>query len=79
MNDEVFKQVASVFRMVFKRPELLIRPEDTAADIAGWDSLTHMTLINELEIFFKITFTFEEVTSFKNTGDLVELVSKKIS
>ncbi len=79
MNEETFKQVESVFRKVFKRPDLLIRPEDTAADIAGWDSLTHMTLINELEIFFKITFTFEEVTSFKNTGDLVKLVTQKIS
>jgi len=79
MNEQIIDQVQNVFRRVFHNSHLEIKVTDTAHSIPGWDSLTHMTLINELEIDFKITFTFEEVSSFKNIGDMIHLISKKLS
>ena len=79
MNKEVFNGVNNVFRKVFQNPRLEIKPVDAASDIPGWDSLTHMTLINELETFFQITFTFDEVRELKNIGDILNLISKKTS
>lgn len=79
MNEQIFSEVEHVFRKVFHNQKLEINAADFAGSIPGWDSLTHMTLINELEDYFKITFTFEEVRDFKNAGDIINLISKKLS
>ncbi len=77
MNKKLTDQVQQVFRQVFQEPALVISSETTAADVPGWDSLTHMTLIAGLEEFFSIAFTFDEVSRFKNTGDMIRLIAKK--
>ena len=70
-------EVNRVFRKVFDREDLLVTEHTTAADISGWDSLTHMSLIAAVEDHFKIVFTFEEIREFNNVGDLVKLINKK--
>jgi acyl carrier protein len=79
MNITLMNQVQQVFRNVFQDPTLLIEPGFSARDIRGWESLTHMTLIAELESFFGITFTFEEVSKFKTIGDMVQCISDKLN
>lgn len=77
MNKEIAEGLQTVFRKVFRDPELLIEAHYTAADIPGWESLTHMMLIAETEAFFSLTFTFEEVSNFKTIGDMVQLIADK--
>ena len=79
MNTELMNKVQEVFRNVFQDPSLLIEPGYSAKDIRGWESLTHMTLIAELESRFGITFTFEEVSKFKTIGDMVQCISGKLN
>jgi acyl carrier protein len=49
----------------------------TANDIDGWDSITHMKLIGAIEEKFQTDFSYKEVMSLKNIGDLIELVKSK--
>jgi acyl carrier protein len=79
MNTTLMNQVQQVFRNVFQDPSLHIEPGFSASDIRGWESLTHMTLIAELESFFGIAFTFEEVSKFKTIGDMVQCISDKLN
>jgi acyl carrier protein len=79
MHEKVFEELKQVFKKVFHDPMLSIALTDAAKDVAGWDSLTHMMLINEIELHFKIVFSFEEVTSFKSVNDMVDLISKKLT
>jgi acyl carrier protein len=78
MQEKVFEELKQVFKKVFHDSTLNVSLTDAAKDVAGWDSLTHMILINEIELQFKIVFSFEEVTSFKNVNDMVDLISKKL-
>lgn len=43
----------------------------------GWDSFSHLMLINELEDKLNIKFTMEEVESIKTFADIKNIVSKK--
>jgi acyl carrier protein len=79
MNETLLDKIQDVFRKVFENPDLGIYPDTTANDITGWDSLTHMTLISELESHFDITFTYEQVNKFNNVGDMIDLISQKIN
>jgi acyl carrier protein len=77
MND-VQDRLADTIRDVFDDPALQINRATTAADVEGWDSLTHINLIVAVEKEFRVRFTTAEVTSLKNVGDLIDAVGRKL-
>jgi acyl carrier protein len=78
MND-VQDRLARTIRDMFDVPTIQINRATTAADIEGWDSLTHINLIVAVEKEFGVRFTTAEVTALKNVGDLTDVVAKKLS
>ncbi len=54
---------------MFALPALVLKDEMTAADVPGWDSLTHIDLVLAIERRFKIKLTTGEVSKLKNVGD----------
>ncbi|UVO52865.1 acyl carrier protein [Sphingomonas sp. SUN039] len=77
-EDEIYAGIATVFRQQLKMPDLMVSPGMTAGDVKGWDSLTHIRLILAVEKQFGVKFRTSEVSSFRNVGDLAELVRAKI-
>jgi acyl carrier protein len=53
----------------------VLTSKTSAADIADWDSLTHVRLILSVEKAFDVKFSAAEVANFKNVGDLVSLIA----
>ena len=77
MNEGIKTKAEKVFKKTFKDDNLEIYPEMTANDVSKWDSLSHMTLISNIEKEFKTKFSFKEVVGMKNVGDLLHLLEKK--
>ena len=77
-REEILKKVNEVFADVFDDKSLVISDSTTAADIEDWDSLMHITLISSIEEEFGIKFEMAEVVSFKNVGDMVDAICKKV-
>jgi len=77
MNNDLLKQIELVLKKVFHSNEISITEATTASDIQGWDSLTNMTVIAELEEHFKVQFTFDEVSEFTCIGDIMQVITKK--
>ena len=77
-KSKVYEIVNEIFKDVFENEKLTIADETTAKDIDGWDSLTHLILINEIETKFKIKFTMGEIQSAKNVGELIDYLIKHI-
>lgn len=50
----------------------------TATDVDGWDSLTHMMIISEVEKKFSIAFKLKELNKMRNMGDMLDLVASKL-
>ncbi len=76
---EILTELTAVFRRVFRRSDLVIKPDTSAADIPRWDSLTHMHLIAEVEKHFAIRLSFDEVSALENVGDMVRIISGKLA
>ena len=74
----VFRRLSEVLREVFEVDDLAITRQLTAADVSGWDSLTHVRLILEVEKVFGIRFATSEVASLENVGELVDAIERKI-
>jgi acyl carrier protein len=75
-SEEVLAQLRGVFREVFFG-DVPLTAATVAADIAGWDSLTHVSLLLAVEETFGVRFSLGETEKTRNVGELVELIAAK--
>ena len=78
-RDDVMEKVTEIAREIFDDEELELNDETIAADVDGWDSLTHLSLLNEIENEFEIRFEMKEVQGLNNVGELVDVILERIS
>lgn len=71
------EQLNDVFREVFEDDDLVVSRETTAADVEGWDSLMHVTLLVRVEKVFNVRFSTAEVVALKDLGELVDLIESR--
>lgn len=74
---EIYAKLNPIFRDVFDADDLVIKPEMTAKDVDGWDSLSHVRLGLTVERAFGVRFSAADITGLKNVGELVALVRAK--
>lgn len=72
-REEVYSRLKDVFSDVFDR-EVELTDATTAADVDGWDSLSHITLIGTIEDEFDVKFAMKDVVHMKNVGEMVNLI-----
>ena len=77
-RDEILLKTINIFRDVFDDESLVITDDTTAADIEDWDSLTHITLVNEVEDAFNYKFSMKEVLGMKNVGEMLDILEKHL-
>lgn len=71
---EAYEKLNEVFRDVFDDESIELNDSTTAKDVAGWDSLMHITLISEIEDAFDIHFEMKDVTKMSNVGEMVDKI-----
>lgn len=76
-EQQIFAKLEEVFADVFDE-EIKLSAETTADDVEDWDSLTHITLISAVEAEFGVRFKMKEVSSMKNVGEMVAIISERI-
>ena len=76
---EIYDGLTEVLRGVFDDEELVARPDMTADDVDGWDSLSNIRFIMSVEKKFGVKFSAAEVGKLKNVGELAALVAGKKS
>lgn len=74
-RQEIFEKLNEVFSDVFDE-EITVTPETTSSDIEEWDSLTHITLISEVEETFGVKFSMKDVLGMKNVGEMADIIEK---
>jgi len=77
-NYEILEVLNGIFRDKLDDDNITLTPETTAKDVKGWDSLTHIRLIISIEKKLKIRFTSTEIANFKNVGDIIAIIEKKL-
>lgn len=75
---EILSELEQIFREVFHNHLLVLTNELTANDVDGWDSLSHMLLISEIENVFSIKFKLKDLNKMRNVRDMIEIISSKL-
>lgn len=76
-ENEILSQITGLFRKILKRENIELTPETTANDVEGWDSLTHLVIIESVEKHFSIKFRLSEIMKFHKVGDMVSCIKNK--
>ncbi len=77
-REEVYERLNAVFADVFDDETLTVNDETTAADVDGWDSLVHITLIDAVEEEFDISFDMKTIVKLKNVGEMVDVILNEV-
>ena len=73
-KEEILQQLTLIFEQVLKRSDLKIDYNTSAEDIDGWDSLTNMTIISEIEKKWGVHFKLRDIVRMKNIGDMIDVI-----
>ena len=75
-RNESMKKVTEIFHDVFDDESIVLFDSTIADDIEDWDSLSHITLISEIEDAFGIKFSMKDITGMKNVGEMLDILTK---
>ncbi len=78
-HGDVLKKLNSTFHEVFGDYEIELSDDTTAADIEGWDSLTNIRVLVQIEQDFNISFSTTEIADIQNVGELVDVILARIN
>ncbi|MCF6132539.1 acyl carrier protein [Flavobacterium wongokense] len=76
---EILEKIGTILNSVLGHSNFELNEELTAKDADGWDSLTHMIIITEIESAFGVKFKLKDLNKLQNMGNLIDLVSGKLS
>ncbi|PIQ96304.1 MAG: acyl carrier protein [Nitrospinae bacterium CG11_big_fil_rev_8_21_14_0_20_56_8] len=79
LDPNQLEKLTGIFRVLFNAPQLELRDNLTAKDVAGWDSFNHVNLIISIEEEFGLRFSNDEVGSLQNVGHLKHLLASKLA
>ncbi|MBV8871038.1 MAG: acyl carrier protein [Acetobacteraceae bacterium] len=76
-DTEIDAALTEIFRDVFLRDDLELRPDLSAKDVEGWDSFKQIEIILAAEARFGIKMSTRELDSLRSVGDLVRVIAAK--
>lgn len=76
---DLLQEINTIFRKELNNNSIEMNRETTAADVDGWDSLTNINLIAEVEKHFSIKLKLREILKLKNIGDLCDCIENKLT
>lgn len=76
---EILEKIGIILISVLGHNNFELNEALTAKDADGWDSLTHMVIITEIESVFDVKFRLKELNKLNNMESLLDLVSTKLA
>ena len=74
---EIMAELEKIFAEALQEEQVTLTDETTAADVAGWDSVSNMIIISEVEKHFGLKLKLREIIRMKNVGALCDLIVEK--
>ncbi len=78
-KEEIIKKIELSFKKILQHDNFSLTIETTASDVDGWESITHMLIINDIEEHFNIKFKLIDLMKMENIGDLISAIKSEIN
>jgi acyl carrier protein len=77
-TEDILATVKKSFIKILEHDNFELNETTTAKDVDGWESVTHLLIINDIEKSFNIKFKLMDLMAMENVGDLIDTVNKEI-
>ena len=77
-EQEILQKVQQSFKITFDVNPQHISIETSPTDVAGWDSVGHLSLASNLEQAFGISLDVDELMEMENVRGIVRIVEGKL-
>lgn len=78
-KEDIITKLSNVVEEVLDLTDLSLESETIAKDVEGWDSISYIEIISEIEKSFNVKFKLIELESFEKIGDLVDNIHIKLT
>ncbi len=73
-DDEIWTAVAGAVKEETDNAGLTLRPDMTASDVPGWDSLAHTRIFLNLDVNLGITIDIKKTYAAATISDLIPII-----
>ncbi len=77
-SEEIIIVIKKSFVKILEHDNFELNESTTAKDVDGWESITHLLIMNDIEKSFDIKFKLMDLMSMENIGDLIKTIKKEI-
>lgn len=77
-NKDIISSLSLVVSEVLSLDNLDLKEDTIAKEVEGWDSISYIEIIAEVEKHFNVKFKLLELEEFNKIGDMVDCISGKI-
>jgi acyl carrier protein len=70
--------INEIFIEILGHKQFHLNENTMAKDVDGWDSITHLMIISDLEKRFAIKFKLMELMNMETIGDLISTIENKL-
>lgn len=78
-REELITKLKDILVEILKHDDFEMKDDLTAAQVEGWDSLSHAMIIMGIEDNFGIKFSLREINKLSDMGSLLNLIQTKIA
>ncbi|MBF0381180.1 MAG: acyl carrier protein [Magnetococcales bacterium] len=76
-KQEILNNLTEIFQAIFRNPDVQATEDMVADDVAEWDSVSHMSIIMEVEQMFNLRFDIGDIGRADKVSNLVEIIQAK--
>ena len=76
-RNQIICLLNEIFEDIIDEGPVSLSDETTSKDVEGWDSLTNIQLVVEIEKHLNIKFISEEMFSWDNVGEMIDCIIQK--
>lgn len=76
-KEDILNKINHVFHDILGHKNFSLSNNTSANDVEGWDSITHIMIISEIEKEFDIKFKLMDLMNMDNVGDLINIITKE--
>ena len=76
-REEIFSQLNEIFEDIIDDGPITLIETSASSNVDGWDSLAHIQLIVAIEKTFNIKFNSDEISTWKNVGEMIDCILTK--
>jgi acyl carrier protein len=76
-DQQTFEEVKSVIKESFPKAKGEITPETRFPDLFGWDSVSHVTMMLDMEDRFGVTIEETKVFEIADVATLLKVIAEK--